>query len=716
MSDRFSLKKVVRVLLKCRKKRSVIFMPLTREQMVEHILKNIETQDCDTETKDAEKLEFLFDNCEITIPDENRYFVSVNCFEISQQILHNNRVSKFSGLIPENGLSDGFDSLAYTGFHDFSHTSADWKSVIGLGIYGLRNRVKEYARKAEANGGSSEKQRYYSNVIRAYDAALRFIKRSASQAYAAGRTEMAYSLSNLCERAPESLYEALQTTIVYYTLQHIFEGTNLRTLGRLDSLLYPFYAKETDHVKTMGMLLDYVKEIDRLKAPANIPFALGGTDASGKSLVNKLSYDLLDAYANAGTVNTKLHLLCSQNMPEELVKRALDCVRNGHNSIMFMSDGKIIESLIKLGAEPEDAADYHVVGCYECGASGEITCSCNARVNIPKALEYALNGGKDMLSSKTVGLYNTGKFETFEKLLAEFERQLVFLCGRAMKATDLWEEHYSKMHSAPFLSSTYLSAIEKGGDLYCGYAAKYNNSSLNAIGLANAVDSLAAVKKAVYDDKIITLEQLVQTLKANWAGNEPLRLLIKNRYPKFGQDNIFTDSIARKIVKKLSGAVSGKPNVKGGVYRLGLFSIDWRWEMGSKTAASADGRLSGEPLSQNTSASFGADKNGATAHLKSIAAIDSSDTPNGVVADIDFHSSAVTGENGLNAMSAALKTYFELGGFSVHFNVLNTEILKDAKKYPEKYPTLQVRLCGWNVLFSSLSDKEKDEFIVRSMK
>ena len=136
--------------------------------------------------------------------------------------------------------------------------------------------------------------------------------------------------------------------------------------------------------------------------------------------------------------------------------------------------------------------------------------------------------------------------------------------------------------------------------------------------------------------------------------------------------------------------------------------------MGRYTAASFDGRLSGETLSQNASATFGAVKNGATAHLKSVAAIDASYTPNGTIADIDLHFSAVSGNNGLKALVSSLKTFFELGGFGVQYNVLNTEVLKRAKLHPEEYPDLQVRLCGWNVLFSSLSEKEKQEFIERS--
>ena len=321
-----------------------------------------------------------------------------------------------------------------------------------------------------------------------------------------------------------------------------------------------------------------------------------------------------------------------------------------------------------------------------------------------------------MITEKLIGLENDGHFETFDALCREFERQLEYLSKCAMRVTDLYESNYSKIHSAPFLSGTYTSALENGGDLYLDYAARYNNSSLNAVGLATSTDSLASIKKAVFEDKTVTLKEFTEILKSDWKGQEPFRLLVKNKYPKYGQGDIRTDEIAKRTVDVLSDTVSYKPNAKGGSWRLGLFSINWRWRIGQKTAASADGRRSGETLSQNTIASFGADKEGATAHLISAARIDMSKTPNGAIVDIDLHSSAVRGENGITALVSSLKTYFELGGFAVHYNVLDTEVLLDAKKNPEKYPSLQVRLCGWNVLFSTLSEKEKDEFIARSMK
>lgn len=660
---------------------------------------------------DCEIIKFLLDHCDIEIPENNRFFVDVSGKELAK-ISRRKRRGSLGNFVKETPFYDGVEALAYTGSYDYSHTSAEWESVISLGIYGLRNRIYEYMQ----NSAAKEKEKlFYEQLLVVYDGALRFIKRAADKAAANGRAEMAAGLLHLSEACPSNLFEAMQTSIIYYFLQFFFDGTFLRTFGRLDSLFYPYFVRE-NRAEADKMLLDYIKEIDRLDAPANIPFALGGTDALGNDLINELSYALLDNYKKADTVNTKIHLLCSQQTPEAILKKAFQYVREGSNSIVFLSDKRVIESLEKQGVEHLDAVNYHVVGCYECGGNGEITCSCNARVNIPKALELALNGGRDMITAKPIGLAHNGSFETFEDLWAEFERQLVHLCNCAMKVTDLHEVHYPKIHSAPILTGTYTSALEKGGDIYLDFAAKYNSSSLNAIGLATATDSLAAIRKAVFEDKVLTLEEFTQILKSNWQEKEYFRLLIKNKYPKFGQGDRKTDEIAKKIVDVLSDTVSYKPNVKGGKWRLGLFSIDWRWAFGKKTAASADGRCCGDSLSQNTSASFGADKEGATAHLISAAKLDTSKTPNGAIVDIDLHASAVRGENGIHALLTSLKTYFELGGFAVQYNVLNTDVLKDAKKYPEKYPTLQVRLCGWNVLFSSLSEEEKDEFIARSMK
>lgn len=689
---------------------------MKREDLKSYALKKADATESDVFVSDCDNVCYLLDNCDITVPDESRYFVNVNCEGIQASVWHK-RAQRFNAEITSDPCYEGHRRLAFTGDYDFGHTSAEWESVVGLGIFGLKKRICEYYDRtlnSDIDENTAKKLTFYEGLIKVYDSALRFMERAAASAHEAGKNEMATSLKKLCIGSPETLYEAIQTIFIYYVLQHCVAATNLRTLGRLDLLLLPYYQKETDANYVQSALIDLVKELEAKKVEANVPFALGGTGLDGKTLVNELSYRILDAYAHANTSFVKLHLLVSKDMPRDLVKKALDYVRKGSNSIVFMADEKVIESLVRIGADQKDAVNYHVVGCYECGANGEITCSCNARVNVVKALEYALNGGVDLLSGEMIGLPCENDLSTFDGLFEEYRRQLTHLSKCAMRITDICESHYPECHAAPILSGTYTSCLENGGDIYCHNGAEYCNSSVNALGIATAVDALAAIRKLVYEDKKMTLSEFNDVLKSNWQGNEPLRLLIKNKFPKYGCADRSVDILATKTVDTLHKAISGTPNVKGGVYRLGTFSINWRWEFGEKTAASADGRKAGEPISQNADATFGCDKNGATSHLVSVSALDPVRTPNGTVVDIDLHTSAVEGENGLNAMLGTLEGYFALGGFAVQYNVLSADVLKDAKKYPDKYPSLQVRLCGWNVLFSSLSDKEKDEFIARA--
>jgi len=659
---------------------------------------------------DGDIISYILENCEIEASPNNSFFFSISGENIMQEIIVS-RALKYNADLLKSGLKDGEDCLAYTGRYDFSHTCPDFAAILALGFTGLKSRVTEYS---EKYGNTPEKKRFYNNLIKVYDSVFCFLDRTISFAKDHGFDRIADGLESIKKNPPQNLFEAMQTMIVYYALQHTVEGTYVRTLGRLDKLLFTYYQKEKYREYADQLIDEFFQSIDTLKAPANIPLALGGTDINGNSSVNELTYKLLKSYHTVYTSNTKLHLMCSENTPDDLLGLAMDGVRKNKNSIVFIGDQTVIHALTKIGDQFEDAADYHIVGCYECGAFGELTCSCNGRVNIPKAIEVSLNNGIDMLTGMKIGVDCNTNPKTFDEFLSNFETQLRYFSKCAIAAVDCFEKHYSKIHSSPVFTSTFDFALKKGGDIYCDHTAKYNNSSINALGLGTAVDSLAAIKKLVYDDKTLTISELAEILKNNWKDHEELRLLVKNRFPKFGTADQSVDSYARKIISVLSDEIDNHPNRKGGIYRLGTFSIDWRWEFGKNTAASADGRLSGETISQNTSATFGADKLGATAHLISVAGIGNLDTPNGSICDIDLHFSAVEGENGLNALVSALKSYYKLGGYAVHFNILNAETLKKAKMNLFEYPNLQVRLCEWNVLFSSLSDQEKEEFIARA--
>ncbi len=677
---------------------------MTNEELVRESLLHIENEDKDTDIRvsNASLICFYLENCDIAFGEEKRFFADLSCAEAMGPVMERR--------IDALGITEtpGERILAYTGSNDFGHTSPDWAAVLSLGIFGLRRRLADYA---EANR-DPEKEVFYREGIRVYDAALAMMARVRDAALAEGRTEMAEGLSRLLRGAPSNLFEAMQTTVIYYALQMHTEGAAVRTLGRVDSLYLPFFEKESDPAFVRGLIRSFYLEINGWKIPANIPIALGADPMRGLP-ANPLTMLFLEEYRALVLPWTKLHLLCRPDTPREVLAEAFAAVREGKSSILFMSDGKITESLIRLGEAEGDARDYHVVGCYECGGMGELTCSCNARISLPKALEYALTGGIDMLTGEAIGLARAGELSDFDSLFAEFLRQARYLTDKAIEITSVYERQYPACFSAPFLSSTYESALLRGGDLYADFSAKYNNSSINALGLATAVDSLFAIRKLVYEEKTLSLDALTRILCDDWRGHEPLALTTKNRFPKYGRGMPEVDHLARETVDALGEYVNGRANVRGGVWRLGLFSIDWRWDFGEHTGASANGRHAHEPISQNTGADFGMDRDGATAHMLSLTAIDAGKTPNGSVLDLDIHLSAVSGEEGMHALISGLNAYFALGGFAVHYNILDTETLKRAKAHPADYPNLQVRLCGWNVLFNTLTEKEKDEFIAR---
>jgi formate C-acetyltransferase len=222
-----------------------------------------------------------------------------------------------------------------------------------LGIYGLRERIVSYLNNDEL---SEEQRRFFDGCLKVYDAAIRFLKRASVAAGKKGNLEMSLGLAYLSENSPETLYHKMQTVFVFYMLQHNVEATYLRTLGRLDSLLYSSFIKE-DEAVGIRLVKDFIKEIDTLKAPANIPFAICGTDEYGKDLTNPLSFIILDAYGELNTTNTKFHILCSKKTPDSLLRHAFEYIRAGKNSIVFMSDEAAIEGLKRLGAENNDACN-----------------------------------------------------------------------------------------------------------------------------------------------------------------------------------------------------------------------------------------------------------------------------------------------------------------------------------------------------------------------
>jgi formate C-acetyltransferase len=266
------------------------------------------------------------------------------------------------------------------------------------------------------------------------------------------------------------------------------------------------------------------------------------------------------------------------------------------------------------------------------------------------------------------------------------------------------------MNPSPVLAGTFTDALTKGKDIgQCG--PKFNNTGCLAVGIGSTVDALSAIKKAVFDDARCTMAELLEALRDDFEGHDELRLWLSHRVPRWGNADPTADGIARRIVDSYGDHVNVLPNNRGGRMVASMFSLVECYTFGQTTSTLPDGRKAGEPLTQNNSANKGKDKEGVTALLQSMTNIDYSKLPNGSVTDVYLHPSAVRGDDGLNAMISLIKTYFSRGGFGIQFNIFDTETLVDAMAHPENYQTLQIRVCGWNVYFVTLSPFEQEQYI-----
>lgn len=616
-------------------------------------------------------------------------------------------------------LRRGQRAYAFQGHEDFGHTCPGYERLLSAGICGVIDEAKALFEKER----NAPKKNFYRLILRVWTSARSLALRMADAGEDANDENLSLAAKNLrflADHPPMTFMQALQTIALYYELQQNIEDTTVRSLGKLDRLLYPFYRydveKNNKSVKDIEEEFSYfLRHLDSYKACANIPFALCETDPS-LPRENELTRILLRVTLRCRFSNIKVHLNYRSDLSEEIVSMVNDAIRSGSNSVVYINSDITVSALEKIGIEREDAEDFNVVGCYEPCAREEIPCSCAGRLNFAKAVELAVNSGEDMLTGEHYAATapDCDEICSFEEMMEIVKTQLRAFAEGSLESAKQRERVQIYLHASPLLSATYPSSFYGGKDVYADYGAKYNNTSICGMGIATAADSLYAIQEMVFRQKRMKLSEFTRILRKNWQGEETLRLYIKNRIPKYGNNVQEVDAIAAELVEYTANLINGKPNARGGVFRFALFSVDSRFPLGEHTAASADGRFSGEPLSKNAGASACADRNGLPAHLLSVLSYDHTLIPDGMVLDVVLHSSSVSGEDGLKAMNTAVKTYLDKGGFAVHINVLDAELLRRAQKHPEQYANLQVRLCGWNVLFSSLSRRDQDEFIAQA--
>lgn len=600
---------------------------------------------------------------------------------------------------------------AYRGVGDYGHISPNSQRLLELGFTGLLERIEKYA----AGNGLSEKQKdFYLSCSIAMQGCITAAQRlsAAIMPYSA---ENGLALLNLSRKAPMNIYEAMQALILYFFLHEYVAGARVRTLGRLDVLLYPFYERDIksgrytkDEIKQM--LKYFLNKFWTAKVPFDLPFCLSGIGKDGEDVTSELTYLIVEAYNELDIHSPKIHIRVSNKTPQDFIKLVLSCIRGGNSSFVFINDDVAIKSLKRVGITEDDAKSFVPIGCYEPASWGnEIGCTGNAMVSLPKAVELVFTNGVDFSSGRKIGI-ETGTIHSYNDFLNAVKAQIVHMTKRSMEYVKQIEKYYGIIYPDPILSSMYDDSVENGIDVYDG-GAKYNNSSLCFHCMASVIDEILAVKKLVFDNNVISFCGLCDVLKNNWSNHERLRILAKSLPQKYGNSNAEADSLTQELSSFLALLVNNEKNSRGGVFKASNFTIDACFYMGERTMATPDGRFSGEPLSKNFCAAAGMDKNGITSLINSVTKMDHSDYPNGSVLDIVLHPSSVSGDEGLDAFYAIIKTYFSKGGFAIHGNIFAPEDLIEAQKNPDKYRNLQVRVCGWNAYFTNLSKAEQDAFI-----
>ena len=579
----------------------------------------------------------------------------------------------------------------------------------------------------------------------ACDAAIAFAERHADLAadMAANekdsqRRKELETIAAVCRRvpahAPENLHEALQM----YWFVHLgtiteLNGWDAMNPGRLDQHLFPFYHKGlADGTLTREKAKELISclwvKVNNHPAPPKVGVTakesgtyndftninLGGLRPDGADGVNEVSYIILEVIDELHLLQPQSNVQISDKTPDRFLKAACRVIRKGYGYPSVFNADEVVMEQIRVGKTVEDAREGGCSGCIETGAFGKEAYILTGYLNVPKILELALNSGMDPVSGEQLGP-ETGDprlFKTFDELYAAFEQQLEYVVDLKIRVNNYIERMFAENAPAPFLSVVIQDCIKNGKDYYNG-GPRYNTNYIQCCGIGTITDSLSALKTHVFDDRSVAMGDLLEALKSNFKKNEALRLKLWNKTPFFGNDDDRADAIMQKVYASLFRTIDGKPNTKGTEYHLNMLSTTCHIYFGKMLGATPNGRFAELPVSDGTSPSHGADRNGPTAVVKSLGKMDQVKS-GGTLLNQRFLPDVLKTEQDLDKLVQLIRTYFRLNGHHIQFNIVDTETLKKAQAAPDDYADLLVRVAGYSDYFVDLDEYHQQEIIERT--
>jgi formate C-acetyltransferase len=545
-------------------------------------------------------------------------------------------------------------------------------------------------------------------------------------------------IAAICDRvprfAPRDFWEALQ----YYWFVHLGVITELNTWdsfnpGRLDQHLYPFYKKgladgSLTEATARELLQAFWVKFNNQPAPPKVGVTaeesgtytdfclinLGGLKTDGSDAVNELSFLILDVIEEMRLLQPSSMVQVSKKSPDSFLRRALRIVKTGFGQPSIFNTDAIVQEMIRQGKSLEDARSGGASGCVEAGIFGKENYNLTGYFNLPKVLEITLNNGLDPRTGRKIGLVSGDPvgFSSYQELFDAFRKQLEHFIDIKIKGNNMIERIYAEYLPTPILSLLIDDCIARGKDYHNG-GARYNTSYIQGVGIGTITDALASIRFNVYDKKNLTMVQLLQALAGNFAGEEPLRQSFVNKTPRYGNDDDYADEVMVAVFDAYYNAVDGRPNTKGGSYRINLLPTTVHIYFGKVTGATPDGRKAGEPLSEGISPVQGADRHGPTAVVKSVAKMDHLRT-GGTLLNQKFTPQLLATEEGIEKLAHLVRSYFKMDGHHIQFNVVTAETLRQARRHPEKYRDLIVRVAGYSDYFVDIGPDLQEEIIWRT--
>lgn len=602
---------------------------------------------------------------------------------------------------------------------DYDHSVPDWDAILPLGFPGLAARLRAHWKDTP----------YYVSRQLAAEAVLRHLDRLVAQAEkrlaaqkrlppsdalaarrAARLAKERDALKRLRTGAPRTAYDVLLFIYLDWVMSENFDAFQVRSLGNLDRLLTPYYradlaAGRTTEAEFREQLRHFWWQWGSIGNYWGQPVYFGGTKADGTSEYNEVSRILLEIHDELALPTPKVQLKMSAGTPDWVWDKALDMARR-HRSLVFCGEepmARVLKSKIR-DCTDEDCRTMIVAGCYEFGLKDGYNGTGISHVNLLKVVEELLARAKD-------GTFAADDFAAFKRA---YLARLAETTVESRRLAYDWEKTLAEVNPSLLFSLATEYSVETGKDAFVNGTRRGNFSSVLQTGLGTAVDALLAVEEIVYVRREMSLAELGALMAANWAGREELRLRMLRGSRKWGNNDAAANRLAEEIVKAYAACLNGVPNSRDGAFEASGHCAKQFIDLGRATGATPDGRRAGEEMSKNVSPTMGADREGATALLLSVAHLDARDLPGDFPLDVMLLPSAVGGEKGLAAMKTLVQTYFANDGCAIHFNVVDGELLRDAQRHPEKYENLQVRVCGWNVRWNDLPRSEQDAYIRRA--